>query len=86
MEVEADSGDGASGAAPESGGDHIIPPVPEEIPDPLVRRTPITHREVEKYGPTPGFVGCEAKSRGEVTRRGHSEMPQKNGGAHEAEW
>ena len=50
-----------------------IPPVPEEIPDPLVRRTPITFREVEKYGPTPNCVGCEAKTKGEVTRRGPSE-------------
>ena len=71
--TDPDLGGGASGATPEPGDDQGIPPVPAEIPEPLVRRTPITHREVEKYGPTPGCVGCEAKSRGEVTRRGHSE-------------
>ena len=27
-----------------------IPPVPEVIPDPLVRRTPITYKEVEHMG------------------------------------
>ena len=59
-------------AQPESG-EGEIPPMPEAIPDPLVRRTPITYKEVEKYGPTPGCTGCQAKTRGEVTRRGHSE-------------
>ena len=50
-----------------------VPPIPEAIPDPLVRRTPITYKEVENNGPTLGCVGCQAKTRGEVTRRGHSQ-------------
>ena len=40
---------------------------------PLIRRTPITHKEIENSGATPGCVGCEAKARGESTRRGHSD-------------
>ena len=55
------------------GDDGKIPPGPVPIPDPLFRRTPITHKEIDKYGPTPGCVGCQSKMRGEVTRRGHSD-------------
>ena len=43
------------------------------IPEPLTRRMPITHKEIEKYGYTDGCPGCDAKKRGEVARRGHSE-------------
>ena len=43
------------------------------MPDPLVRRTPIAHKEIGKYGTTPGCEACEAKMRGEVSRRGHTE-------------
>ena len=66
-------GDAAGGEAEE--GD--IPPVPEPMADPLTRRRPITHKEVDKYGPTPGCEGCQAKLRGEITRRGHSEKCRK---------
>ena len=40
LEAEADLRGGASGATLESEGNQEVPPVPEEIPDPLVRRTP----------------------------------------------
>ena len=63
---------GTDGAAAEGGEDGDIPR-DERPSDPLVRRTPITHKEIDKYGTTPGCGGCEAKARGEVTRRGHSE-------------
>ena len=63
--------DGGAAGGGEEGGD--IPPVPEPVADPLTRRTPITHKEIDKYGPTPGCIGCQAKLRGEITRRGHSE-------------
>ena len=67
LEVDGEASGGASGPSP-APPDGDVPPIPEDIPDPLVRRTPITFREVEKYGPTPNCVGCEAKTRGEVTR------------------
>ena len=51
--------------------------MPEPVADPLTRRTPITHKEVEKYGPTAGCSGCEPKLRGGITRRGHSEKCRK---------
>ena len=66
-------GGDADGAAAEGGEEPDIPRDTAPAPDPLVRRTPITHKEIDKYGPTPGCVGCEAKARGEVTRRGHSD-------------
>ena len=55
------------------GNEEGIPPESAPSPDPLFRRTPITHKEIDKYGPTPGCVGCQSKMRGEVTRRGHSD-------------
>ena len=62
----------ADGAA--AGGDEgEVPPATAPMPDPLVRRTPITHKEIGKYGTTPGCEACEAKMRGEVSRRGHTE-------------
>ena len=66
-------GGGTDGIAADGGGDPDIPEEAAPSPDPLVRRTPITHKEIDKYGATPGCVGCEAKARGEVTRRGHSD-------------
>ena len=69
--VDPPSGVADGGAA--GGTEADIPPEPVPVPDPLFRRTPITHKEVEKYGPTPGCVGCQSKTRGEVTRRGHSD-------------
>ena len=66
-------GGGTHGAAAEGGDDQDIPRDEAQASDPLVRRTPITHKEIDKYGPTPGCAGCQAKSRGEVTRRGHSD-------------
>ena len=64
---------GAAGGGEEGG---EIPPVPEPVADPLTRRTPITHKEIDKYGPTLGCVGCQAM-RGEITRRGHTEKCRK---------
>ena len=72
-EVDAALGGGTHGDAVEGGGDAGIPEDEVLISEPLVRRTPITQHEIDKYGMTPGCEGCEAKSRGEVTRRGHSE-------------
>ena len=48
-----------------------------EMPEPLTRRMPITYKEIEKYGYTEGCPGCEAKKRGDVARRGHSERCRK---------
>ena len=50
-----------------------IPPATIPVTEPLIRRTPSTHKEIDKYGPTPGCVGCKAEMRGESTRRGHSD-------------
>ena len=66
-------GGGTDGTAAEGGEDPDIPEETAPAPDPLVRRTPITHKEIDKYGSTPGCVGCEAKARGDVTRGGHSD-------------
>ena len=41
--------------------------------EPAVRRRAITGAEIEKYGPTRGCPGCNAKVRGESSRRGHNE-------------
>ena len=76
IEVEGEPVGEASGL-PQGFPEGEIPPVPEETPAPLVRRAPITYKEVEKYGPTPGCIGCHAKTKGEVTRRGHSENAGK---------
>ena len=65
-------GGGADGIAAEGDGGEDIPRDEDQMPDPLVRRTPIAHKEIEKYGLTPGCEGCDAKARGEVTRRGHT--------------
>ena len=62
FEAEADSEVGASGAAPESGGGQELPPMPTETPDPLVRRTPITHKEVENMGPHQDVWGVKQKA------------------------
>ena len=72
---DAALGGGTDGAAAEGDEEtsEAIPEATAPFPDPLVRRTPITYKEIDKYGLTPGCVGCEAKSRGEVTRRGHSD-------------
>ena len=37
----------------------------------------ITSAETDKYGFTPSCPGCDAKTRGEVARRGHSEACRK---------
>ena len=66
-------GGGTHGAAAEGGEATDIPEATAPVSDPLVRRTPITYKEIDKYGLTPGCGGCESKSRGEVTRRGHSD-------------
>ena len=66
----------AEGDVPGTGEGGEIP-VPMEIPDPMIRRMPITGKEIEKYGYTEGCTGCEAKRRGEVARRGHSEKCRK---------
>ena len=60
-------------AAAEGGEEPDIPGDTAPAPDPLVRRTPITHKEIDKYGPTPECVGCEVEARCEVTRREHSD-------------
>ena len=73
LPMDAALGGGTDGDAVEGGGDAGIPEDEVLISEPLVRRTPITQKEIDKYGMTPGCEGCEAKSRGEVTRRGHSE-------------
>ena len=70
--MEKASGGGASGSSA-LGGDAEGLPMPAEIPEPLTRRMPITHKEIEKYGFTEGRPGCQAKQRGEIARRGHSE-------------
>ena len=68
-------GDPGSGVAPGGVAPGENEGIPEAmpIPDPLTRRMPITHKEIEKYGYTDGCPGCDAKKRGEVARRGHSE-------------
>ena len=73
LPMDAALGGGTHGAAAEGGEDGDIPRDEERHSDPLVRRTPITHNDIDKHGVTPGCGGCEAKARGEVTRRGHSE-------------
>ena len=48
--------------------------VPEVSEKEIVpRRRVITMRELEKYGFTPGCIGCEAKRRGGVAKSGHNE-------------
>ena len=58
---ELESGAAPGGVAPEE--DKGIPEAPP-IPEPLTRRMPITHKEIEKYGYTEGCPGCDAKKRG----------------------
>ena len=71
---ELESGAAPGGVAPEE--NEGIPEAPP-IPEPLTRRMPITHKEIEKYGYTEGCPGCDAKRRGEIARRGHSEKCRK---------
>ena len=53
-------------------GDEARPrPVVEEA-EPAVRRRAVTATEIEKYGPTRGCPGCDAKVRGVASRRGHT--------------
>ena len=73
LSADAALGGEADGVAAGGGEDGYIPRDEAQASDPLVRRTPITHKEIDKYGPTPGCAGCQAKIRGEVTRRGHSD-------------
>ena len=73
LPMDAALGGDVHGAAAEGGEEQEIPRDEATMPDPLVRRTPITHKDIDKYGLTPGCVGCEVKARGEVTRRGHSD-------------
>ena len=68
---------GPDGATVEGDDGQEIPPATEPVAEPLIRRTPITHKEIAKYGATPGCEGCEAKTRGESTRRGHSDRCRK---------
>ena len=71
-----DAGDGVADGGVVPGEEAGIPEAPI-IHEPMSRRMPITYKEVEKYGYIEGCPGCDAKKKGEIARRDHSEKCRK---------
>ena len=57
----------------DGGSQDAEPQVVRDGEGPTPRRRMITETELKKYGCTDGCPTCEAKKRGEITRRGHGE-------------
>ena len=61
-------------------GEEVTEVQPREVQkdvEPLPRRMGITATELEKYGYTDNCPGCQAKRRGAVAKKGHSEACRK---------
>ena len=77
--AETDLGGGASGATPEPEGGQEVPPVPETIPEPLVRRTPISQKEVENMDRHLDVLGVRLRVEVKLRVEGIRKMQKKNG-------